>query len=431
MKEEEYMRRAIALAKKAVGHTNPNPMVGAVIVKDGRIIGEGYHQQIGGLHAERNALASCRESAEGATIYVTLEPCCHYGKTPPCTEAIIEHKLAKVVIGSKDPNPKVAGKGVASLRAAGIEVVEDFLREECDAINPVFFQYIREKQPYVALKYAMTADGKIAANSGASQWITGEGARAHVHWLRNYYKGIMVGIGTVLADNPTLTCRMSEPMNKEYGTICNESGGYGRNPVRIVCDSRLRLPMNSNLCNTVEQAPIIVACLSPEDYGKIVTVCPKKEREKTAEGMQEQTGENMQRRAVERGYGQETEEYEQQVVEKYKRKASDLEAKGIQVLYVREKNGHIDMADLLSKLGQQDIDGILVEGGGQINAALIEAGLVHHIYAYIGAQIFGGINPYTPVSGAGIEVISDSLQLQNPKVQIFGNDVLIEYDRKI
>lgn len=403
MTEQEYMRRAIALAKRAVGRTNPNPMVGAVIVKDGRIIGEGYHQRIGGLHAERNALASCQESAEGATIYVTLEPCCHYGKTPPCTEAIMEHKLAKVVIGSRDPNPKVAGKGAAILRAAGIEVVEDFLREECDAVNPVFFQYIREKQPYVALKYAMTADGKIAANSGASQWITGEAARMHVHQLRNYYKGIMVGIGTVLLDNPTLTCRLSEPVHaadeRDYAVET-----YGRNPVRIVCDSRLRIPMNSNLCNTIKQAPLIVACLSPEDYRKTISVCPEKEGAKAVEQMQEQA------------------------LEKYKQKAAALETIGVQVLYIQEKDGHIDMEDLLSKLGQQEIDGILVEGGGQINAALVKAGLVHHIYAYIGAQIFGGVNPYTPVSGAGIEVVSDSLRLQNPKVQTFGNDILIEYD---
>lgn len=403
MTEQEYMRRAIALAKKAVGHTNPNPMVGAVIVKHGRIIGEGYHQQIGGLHAERNALANCRESAEGATIYVTLEPCCHYGKTPPCTEAIIEHKLAKVVIGSRDPNPKVAGKGAAILRAAGIEVVEDFLREECDEINPVFFQYIREKQPYVALKYAMTADGKIAANSGASQWITGEAARAHVHQLRNYYKGIMVGIGTVLLDDPTLTCRLSRPINEEYESD-NATGTYGRNPVRIICDSHLRIPMESNLCKTIDQAPVIVACLSPEDYRKTVTECSKKENQEFVEIKQRQT------------------------VDGYKKKAADLEALGVQVLYIKEKDGHIDMEDLLSKLGQQDIDGILVEGGGQINAALVKAGLVHHVYAYIGAQIFGGTNPYTPVSGAGIEKVSDSLRLRNPKIRTFGNDILIEYD---
>ena len=359
MSNQRYMRRAIELATLAAGKTNPNPMVGAVVVKNDKIIGEGYHQYIGGLHAERNALANCTESPEGATIYVTLEPCCHYGKTPPCTEAIIENKLAKVVIGSRDPNPKVAGKGAKLLREAGIEVEEDFLREECDTLNPVFFHYIQNKMPYIALKYAMTADGKIAVNSGESQWITGEVARNHVHQLRNYYKGILVGIGTVLQDNPLLTCRLPE----------------GRNPVRIVCDSHLRIPIDCQLCNSTNQAPVIVACID-DPQGKQAT----------------------------------------------------LEAKGVQVLFVKEANGTIDITDLLTKLGQQDIDGILVEGGGRINAAFVKEKQVHHVYAYVGAQIFGGVNEYTPVSGAGIETVAESLKLTNPKVQTFGTDVLIEYD---
>ena len=357
--EEVWMRRAIELAKRAAGKTNPNPMVGAVVVKDGRMIGEGYHQRIGGLHAERNALAACTESPEGATVYVTLEPCCHYGKTPPCTEAIIENGISRVVIGSRDPNPKVAGKGVKILREAGIEVVEDFLREECDAVNPVFFQYIREKEPFVALKYAMTADGKIAANSGKSQWITGEPAREHVHELRNYYRGILVGIGTVLADDPMLTCRLPG----------------GRNPVRIVCDSHLRIPLECRLVNSVNEAPVIVACTE---------AAPEKK--------------------------------------------AALEAKGVQVLETADENGEVSVSDLLHKLGGLEIDGILVEGGGTVNAAFVKAKAVHRVYAYMGAQIFGGVNRFTPVSGAGIEDVEDSLKLVNPQVQIFGNDVLIQYD---
>lgn len=359
MPEEIFMRRAIALAKKAAGKTNPNPMVGAVIVKNGQIIGEGYHEQFGGLHAERNALAACQESAEGATIYVTLEPCCHYGKTPPCTEAIIEHKLKEVVIGSRDPNPQVAGKGAALLRQAGIRVTEDFLREECDAINPVFLHYIRNKEPYIALKYAMTADGKIATNSGASQWITGETARNHVHQLRNYYKGILVGIGTVLQDDPLLTCRIPK----------------GRNPVRIICDSHLRIPLDCRLCCSTNEAPLIVACIDDPEQ-----------------------------------------------------KQAALEAKGVQVLFTAAHEGNVDIQDLLIQLGAMDIDGILVEGGGTIHAAFVAAKQVHHVYAYIGAQIFGGSNPYTPVSGRGIEAVTDSLKLSHPKIQVFGDDALIEYD---
>ena len=205
--DQDYMKRAIELAKKGEGWTNPNPMVGAVIVKDGRIIGEGYHARCGELHAERNAIASLTESAEGATLYVTLEPCCHYGKTPPCTEAILEQKIKKVVIGSRDPNPKVAGKGAKILRDAGVAVVEDFMRDKCDELNPIFFHYITTKTPYVVMKYAMTLDGKIATKTGASKWITQEAARREVQYMRHRYMGIMVGIGTVLADDPMLNVR--------------------------------------------------------------------------------------------------------------------------------------------------------------------------------------------------------------------------------
>ena len=247
LSDQDYMRRAIALARKGEGWCHPNPMVGAVIVKDGRVIGEGYHARCGELHAERNAFASLTEPAAGATIYVTLEPCCHYGRTPPCTEAIIEHQISRVVIGSRDPNPKVSGGGARVLRKAGITVEEDFLREECDALNPVFFHYITSKTPYVIMKYAMTADGKIATKTGASKWITGEKARARVHELRHACMGIMAGIGTVLADDPMLNCRIPN----------------GRDPVRIICDSRLQIPLESNLCRTAGEIPLIVACAFP------------------------------------------------------------------------------------------------------------------------------------------------------------------------
>ena len=241
MEKQDFMRRAMALAKNGIGAVDPNPLVGAVIVKDGEIIGEGWHARFGGLHAERNALANCRTCPEGATIYVTLEPCCHYGKTPPCTEALLEAGIAKVVIGSRDPNPKVAGKGAAILRAAGVEVEEDFLRAECDALNGPFFHYITMKRPYVAMKYAMTADGKIATVTGASQWITNEDSRHHVHQLRRRYPAILAGIGTVLADDPMLNCRL---------------GDDGRNPIRIICDSKLQIPLDSTQEPSPKDIPI-------------------------------------------------------------------------------------------------------------------------------------------------------------------------------
>lgn len=252
MPERKYMERAIELAEKGRGFTSPNPLVGAVIVKDGRIIGEGYHKKCGELHAERNAIASLKESAEGAEIYVTLEPCCHYGKTPPCTEAILEAKIARVIIGSKDPNPLVSGKGAKFLREHGVEVIEDFMEEECDRLNPIFFHYIKTKTPYVTMKYAMTADGKIATKTGASKWITGEEARQKVQRYRHEHMAIMAGIGTVLADDPMLNVRID---------------GL-KSPIRIVCDCFLRIPLDSKIVQTAKEYHTIVACTKGEEKKK-------------------------------------------------------------------------------------------------------------------------------------------------------------------
>lgn len=243
MSDTQHMQTALELAKKGCGFTNPNPMVGAVIVKDGQIIGQGYHEKYGEPHAERNALAYCTASAKGATLYVTLEPCCHYGKTPPCTEAIIESGIQKVVIGSKDPNPLVAGKGIALLRKHGIEVLEGVLEPACNRLNEVFFHYIKTKTPYIVMKYAMTMDGKIATYTGKSKWITGEIARQRVHQDRHRYAAIMVGVGTVLKDDPLLTCRMEN----------------GKNPIRIICDTNLRTPLHSQIVITAKNIPTIIA----------------------------------------------------------------------------------------------------------------------------------------------------------------------------
>ena len=243
MTDKEYMRRAIELAKKGIGKTDPNPLVGAVIVKDNKIIGEGFHERYGGLHAERNAIASLKSDAAGADMYVTLEPCCHYGKTPPCTEAIIENKIGRVIVGSRDPNPLVAGKGAGALRDAGIEVETDFLRDECDALNKKFFHFITTGRPYVLLKYAMTADGKIATKTGASKWISSEKSREFVHGLRNEYPAILAGIGTVLADDPMLTARIED----------------ARNPLRVIVDTNLKIPADCNILKTAKEIPTLIA----------------------------------------------------------------------------------------------------------------------------------------------------------------------------
>lgn len=269
MTDTDYMQLALSLAEKGAGRVSPNPMVGAVIVKDGKIIGRGFHERYGGLHAERNALADCTTSPEGSAVYVTLEPCCHYGKTPPCTDAIIESGIKRLVVGSSDPNPLVCGKGIEILKAHGIEVEEGVMKEECDRLNRAFFHFIRYGTPYVTMKYAMTMDGKIASESGASKWITGEPARERVHRDRSRFSAIMVGVGTVLADDPLLTCRTPG----------------GRNPLRIICDTHLQTPLTSKLVTTADTAGTIIATSAADrqlqlpylDAGCHVLVIPEKD----------------------------------------------------------------------------------------------------------------------------------------------------------
>ena len=248
--DESMMRRAIMLARQGTGWTNPNPIVGAVVVKDGRVIGEGYHEVYGSLHAERNALAACSEDPAGSTLYVTLEPCCHQGKQPPCTDAVISAGIARVVVGSRDPNPLVAGKGVAALREAGIEVVEDVLRARCDALNTIFFHFIQTGRPYVVSKWAMTLDGKIATHSGDARWVSCEESRADTHRLRHRLAAIMVGINTVIADDPMLTARCDFPT---------------RQPLRVVVDGKLRIPHDCQLLRTAREVPVLVATAAAQD----------------------------------------------------------------------------------------------------------------------------------------------------------------------
>lgn len=358
MTDQEYMLRAIQLAKKGEGWTNPNPMVGAVIVKDGRIIGEGYHKKCGELHAERNAIASLTESAEGATIYVTLEPCCHYGKTPPCTEAIIEQKIKKVVIGSRDPNPKVAGKGAQILRESGITVVRDFMREECDCLNPVFFHYITTKTPYVVMKYAMTLDGKIATKTGASKWITGEAARAEVQHMRHRYMGIMAGIGTVLADDPMLNVRVE---------------GW-KSPIRILCDSGLRIPLDGQIVKSAGKYRTIVAYADSENT---------------------------------------------------EAKRKRLHEMGVETICCPDENNQVDLKKLMKYLGEEGIDSILLEGGGTLNDSALRAGIVQEVQAFIAPKLFGGMNSKTPVEGIGVRFPSEAVKLKCTDICQIGEDIRI------
>ncbi len=359
MQPQDYMNLALQEAKKGEGWTNPNPMVGAVIVKDGRIISKDYHHRCGEYHAERNAILNCRENVRGAEMYVTLEPCCHHGKTPPCTEIIIESGIRKVYVGALDPNPLVAGNGIGILREHGIEVETGICERECLELNRVFFHYIQTKTPYVVMKYAMTADGKIATRTGASQWITGEAARMRVQNSRHKYMGIMAGVGTVLADNPSLTCRLQGK----------------KSPIRIICDTHLRTPMDSEVVKSAHEVQTMIATASKD----------------TA-----------------------------------KREA--FEKSGCRLITVPEKSGHIDLKALMQELGAMGIDSILLEGGAELNYSALTSGIVQAAETYIAPKLFGGVEAKTPVAGEGVELPGDAFRLKHPKISRIEEDILVEWE---
>ena len=361
--DEQMMRRAIMLARQGAGWTNPNPLVGAVVVKDGRVIGEGYHERYGDLHAERNALAACTDDPSGATLYVTLEPCCHTGKQPPCIEAVIAAGIARVVVGSRDPNPLVSGNGNAALREAGIEVVEDVLRDRCDALNPVFFRFMTTGKPYVVAKWAMTIDGKIATHTGDGRWVSCEASRADVHRLRHRLSAIMVGINTVLADDPMLTARCGFPANQ---------------PLRVVVDGKLRIPRESQLVKTAGEVPVLVATALPQ----------------------------------------------------YVERVAELRECGIEVVSIPDENGRVDLEELVRLLGSRGIDSLLVEGGGTLHAAMFQANLVDRTIVYMAPKVCGGAHAVTPVSGAGVDLMADALELGSPMVERIEDDLKITYLRK-
>ncbi|MGL5346594.1 MAG: bifunctional diaminohydroxyphosphoribosylaminopyrimidine deaminase/5-amino-6-(5-phosphoribosylamino)uracil reductase RibD [Peptostreptococcaceae bacterium] len=355
---EKYMKRALELASKGKGKVSPNPMVGAVIVKNSDIISEGYHIVYGKEHAEINALKNTTECVEDSTMYVTLEPCSHFGKTPPCVEEIIKNKISKVVIGCLDPNPLVSGKGVKKLKENGIEVVVGVLEEECRKLNEVFFKYICAKKPFITMKCAMSLDGKIATNIGESRWISCELSRRKVHKLRNEVSGIMVGVDTVIKDNPQLTCRLEN----------------GRNPIRIIVDSKLRIPIESKVVQGTDIAKTIVATTNMANKNKI----------------------------------------------------SELIHKGVQVIVTNIKNERVDLEELMTILAKNKIDSILLEGGASLNYSALEEGIVDKVQIYIAPKIIGGKDAKTPVAGEGVELLEDAFRLCDITTKSIGDDIFIE-----
>ena len=365
---EKYMRMAIELAKKGAGAVNPNPMVGAVVVKNGEVIGRGYHKFFGGPHAEVYALEEAGKEAEGATIYVTLEPCSHYGKTPPCAKKIIDMGIKKCFIGSSDPNPKVAGKGVAMLKEAGIEVVENVLKEECDEINQVFFKYIKTKIPYLFVKCGITLDGKIALSNGISKWITNSISREKVQYYRNKFMGIMVGINTVLTDNPSLTARIEN----------------GVNPFRIIVDPNLQIDEN---CKVVK---------NNEDEKTVIITSQK----------------NL--------FTEDTENTEIQI--KQKRLSEENKVKFIFI-----DGEKFSFKEMLEEIGKTGIDSILLEGGETLISLAFEENVIDGGEIFIANKILGDSSAKPFISGFVREKMEEAVQLTNVRNNIYGENVGMEF----
>ena len=387
-----YMKRAIALAKLATGHTSPNPLVGAVVVKDNTIIGEGYHHKAGTAHAEVHALNQAGENAKGATLYVTLEPCSHYGKTPPCVLRIIEAGIAKVVIGSTDPNPLVAGKGIEILKEAGIEVVVPVCNDECAKLNEHFFTYIQTGQPFVTIKSAMSLDGKIATYTGQSQWITNESSRRDGHVLRATHDAMLVGIGTILADNPQLNCRLSDAELTDAisdRNILNEPIPVHQ-PDIIILDSLGRTPTTSRVFEVdTRKVHIFVSKGCPkeriqalEQVGAFVTVVES--------------------------------------VSTRKSKSTDI------VIDIKK----LSIDDILTKLGDFGYTSVLVEGGSAIISSFVETMNFDKVVTYIGNTIIGGTEATTAVGGCGFESLESSPQLTFTKTTVLDNNIRIEAYRQ-
>lgn len=356
--DRDYMELALELAASAKGNTNPNPCVGAVLVKEGVIVGTGLHRKAGEPHAEVHAFKMAGDHAKGATLYVTLEPCSHFGKTPPCANLVKESGVSRVVVATMDPNPSVAGRGINLLREAGIEVEVGLLEHEARKLNERFIHNMLTNKPFVISKFAMTMDGKIATHNGHSKWITSEESRLQVHKLRHEIDAILVGVGTVLADNPSLTTRLP---HRE-----------GKNPIRIILDSELKTPLTSNVVETAEAQTILVC-------GKDVDAT----------------------------------------------KVKQLTEKGVQILSVTKTDEGLNLVEMLDELYKAGITDLLVEGGSEINASFLRAGLINKVLVYIAPKILGGRHSKSPFAGIDIDSVDEGMQLEFDSIEQVGPDLCI------
>ena len=390
MNDELYMKRAIRLAKMATGHTSPNPLVGAVVVKDNTIVGEGYHHKAGEAHAEVHALDIAGEQVKGATLYVTLEPCAHYGKTPPCAKRVVESGITRVVIGSTDPNPLVAGKGIQILEAAGISVTTGICADECIKMNEHFFTFIQTHKPFVTLKSAMSLDGKIATFTGESQWITNESSRKDGHVLRASHDAMLVGIGTILSDDPLLNCRLTK--DELYKSIINSNDVSIDNtlevhqPDIIILDSQGRTPTDAKVF-TIPNRKVIVY---------VAKGCPKQRRiDLTNAGA---IVEELPTKSVRQG------------------RTTDV------AIDIKK----IDIQACLEHLGKQGYTSVLVEGGSTIISSFVELLAFDKIVTYIGNLVIGGTSSTSAVGGTGFPTLHDAPTLEFASSRVLDNNIRIE-----
>ncbi len=356
--DRRFMRRALRLARRGLGRSSPNPAVGAVVVRQGQVVGQGYHARAGTPHAEVHALAAAGELARGATLYVTLEPCHHQGRTPPCTRAILEAGIARVVYGATDPNPRVEGGGGAWLAAQGLEVTAGVLEEDCAWEHRFFFTHVTLGRPHVILKTAATLDGRTATRSGHSRWVTGEAARRYVHRLRSWCDAICVGIGTALADDPRLTCRLPG----------------GRNPLRVVVDTNLRLPPTARVLDPDSPPGCLVAC-GPRPPAR-------------------------RRRA--------------------------LEAAGAEVLPLPRAGGGVDLAALAAELGRRGVTSLLLEGGAELAWGFLSRGLVDEVAYFFAPKLVGGGQAPGMIGGRGVARMDQAIALERPRLRRLGDDILLQ-----
>jgi diaminohydroxyphosphoribosylaminopyrimidine deaminase/5-amino-6-(5-phosphoribosylamino)uracil reductase len=357
--DEKYIRMALQLAEKARGRTSPNPMVGALVVKGGRIVSRGYHRKAGEPHAEAIALKKAGIKARGATLYVTLEPCSHTNKrTPPCTPLVLQSKVKRVVVSMTDPNPHVYGGGIRALRKAGIDVVTGVLEADAKKLNEAYVKYINTGMPFVTLKIAQTLDGKIATASGESKWITGEQARAEGHRLRNSNDAILVGINTVLNDNPSLTTRIPG----------------GRDPLRVIVDSRLRIPLNAKVITQRSSAKTCIATLDTMPKGKLVKL---------------------------------------------------LDA-GAEILLASGREGRVDLKDLMKMLGSFGITSVLIEGGAEVNASALKSGIVDKVVLFIAPKLMMGTDSLCSIGGKSPVRLNRAVMLHEVTSRFVGSDFMIE-----